>query len=130
MARPGLSKSLACRWAAPIEEDLVSQSDVKATDESGPDEGGGEPITLTLGNEEIVLRQRFELYSILNEIGIAIFFTVGGVAFYFHELYNFGVTLFVIGSVQLGIRPAIRFARRTQLRKVTRGMPHEVARDF
>ncbi|WP_433802169.1 YrhK family protein [Actinomycetospora sp. CA-084318] len=101
-----------------------------AGDDRGPDEGGGGAITLTLGDQEIVLRQRYELLSIVNEIGIALFFTVGSVAFYWHELFNLGVTLFVIGSVQLGIRPAIRFARRVQLRKLTRGMPHEIARDF
>lgn len=101
-----------------------------AQEDDGPDEGGGGSLTLTLGDEEIVLRQRYELLSIANEIGIALFFTVGSIAFYWHELFNLGVTLFVIGSIQLGIRPAIRFARRVQLRRVTQGMPHEIARDF
>jgi len=105
-------------------------SESSRTDDSGPDEGGGGAVTLQLGNEEIVLRQRFELISIANEIGIAIFFTVGSAAFYFEELFTLGVTLFLIGSVQLGIRPAIRLARRVQLHKITKGMPHEVARDF
>jgi hypothetical protein len=99
-------------------------------DDPGPEEGGGEAVTVQLGNEEIVLRQRFELISIINEIGIAVFFTVGSVAFYFEELFTLGVTLFVIGSIQLGIRPAIRFTRRVQLRKITKGLSHEVARDF
>jgi len=88
----------------------VTESSSSQGDESGPDEGGGEAITLTLGNQEIVLRQRFEIVSIINEIAIAICFTVG--------------------SVLLGVRPGIRFARRVQLRKLTRGMPHEIARDF
>jgi len=96
-----------------------------------PDAGHeGQPITLTLGNQELVLRQRFELLSIINDIGIFIFFTVGSIAFYWHELFNVGVTLFVIGSAQLGIRPLIRLARRIQLRSLTRGTPNEVARDF
>ena len=99
-------------------------------DQSGPDEGGGGSITLTLGDREIVLRQRFELVSIANEILIALAFTIGSVAFYWESLFNLGVTLFVIGSVLLGVRPAIRLVRRVQLRRVTRGMPSEVARDF
>ena len=103
------------------------RSDTQTDD---PDGDGGDAVTLTLGNEEIVLRQRYELISIVNEIGIALFFTVGSIAFYFEELFTLGVTLFVIGSVQLGIRPAIRFARRVQLRTLTKGMPHEIARDF
>ncbi len=100
-------------------------------DHQDPDAGHeGHPITLTLGNQELVLRQRYELLSIINDIGIFIFFTVGSVAFYWHELFNVGVTLFVIGSVQLGIRPLIRLTRRIQLRSLTRGTPNEVARDF
>ncbi|GLZ47033.1 hypothetical protein Acsp06_32180 [Actinomycetospora sp. NBRC 106375] len=95
-----------------------------------PTATGGAPLTLTIGSQELVLRQRYELMSIINDIGICLFFTVRSVAFYWHELFDLGVTLFVIGSVQLGIRPAIRFARRVQLRRITRGMPHEVARDF
>jgi hypothetical protein len=99
-------------------------------DAGDPDPSGDNTLTLELGEREIVLRQRFELVSLANEIGIALFFTVGSVFFYFESLYVAGVTLFVIGSVQLGIRPAIRFARRVSLRRVTKGMPHEVARDF
>lgn len=85
---------------------------------------------LRLGNEELVVRQRFETLSILNEIGIALFFTVGSVAFYWPALFDLGVTLFVVGSVALGIRPVIRLARRVRLRRLTHGMPSEVARDF
>jgi hypothetical protein len=100
-------------------------------DQQDPDAGHeGESITISLGNQEIVLRQRYELFSIINDIGIFLFFTVGSIAFYWHELFNVGVTLFVIGSAQLGFRPLIRFFRRVQLRSMTKGMPHEVARDF
>ena len=107
-------------------------SEVTTTDDQdeGPDEGGGGPVMLTLGDREIVLRQRYELISIANEIAIAIAFTVGSVAFYWESLFDLGVTLFVVGSVMLGIRPAIRLSRRVQLHKITQGMPSEVARDF
>lgn len=107
-------------------------SKATATDDQdeGPEEGGGGAVTLTLGDREIVLRQRYELISIANEIGIAIAFTLGSLAFYWESLFDLGVTLFVIGSVMLGIRPGIRMSRRIQLRRVAQGMPHEIARDF
>jgi hypothetical protein len=109
----------------------TSQDAEGSQEDQDPDSGHeGESITLTLGNQELVLRQRYELLSIINDIGIFLFFTVGSVAFYWHELFNLGVTLFVVGSVMLGIRPTIRLSRRIQLRSLTRGMPHEVARDF
>lgn len=40
-------------------------------------------------------------------------FTLGSIAFYFEALFTLGVTLFLIGSVELGTRPAIRFARES-----------------
>lgn len=87
-------------------------------------------MVLTMGGREIVLRQRYELLSIINDIGIALFFTVGSVAFFWPELFELGVVLFVIGSAELGIRPAIRLSRRVALRRVSRGRPNESARDF
>jgi hypothetical protein len=96
----------------------------------GPDEGGGAPATLQLGDQEIVLRQRFEVASIANELLVALCFTVGSVVFFWEELFNLGVTLFVVGSVLIGIHPLIRFVRRIQLTRITRGTPQEVARDF
>jgi hypothetical protein len=109
----------------------TSQDTGGQSQDQDPDAGHeGGPITLQLGDQELVLRQRFELLSIINDIGIFLFFTVGSVAFYWHELFNVGVTLFVIGSVMLGFRPTIRLFRRIQLRSLTRGTPNEVARDF
>jgi hypothetical protein len=107
-------------------------SEVTTTDDQddGPEEGGGGAVTLTLGDREIVLRQRYEILSIANEILIALAFTIGSVAFYWESLFNLGVTLFVVGSIMLGVRPAIRLSRRVMLRRVTQGMPHEIARDF
>jgi YrhK-like protein len=55
---------------------------------------------------------------------------VSSVAFFSPELFELGVVLFVIGSAELGIRPVIRLTRRGQLQGVSRGMPHEIARDF
>ncbi|MEJ2861803.1 YrhK family protein [Actinomycetospora flava] len=114
-----------------MSQDTSNEAEGTGSDQQDPDAGHeGGPVTITLGDREIVLRQRYELLSIINDIGIFLFFTVGSIAFYWHDLFNLGVTLFVIGSVQLGIRPIIRFSRRVQLRRATQGMPHEVARDF
>ena len=106
------------------------RTSVDESDQSGPDEGGGGAITVELGDRELVLRQRYEIVAIVNEIGIAVCFAAGSIAFYWHELFNLGVTLFVVGSVQLGIRPAIRFARRVHLRRSRHGLPPEIARGF
>jgi hypothetical protein len=105
--------------------------DTDDTQDQDPDSGHeGQSITLQLGNHELVLRRRFELLSVINDIGIFLAFTIGSVAFFWEELFNVGVTLFVIGSVMLGFRPISRLFRRIQLRGLTQGTPTEVARDF
>ena len=79
------------------------------------------PITITLGRQ--VIRRRFEVHSILNDLFIAVWFALDSV-FFFESLYNLGISLwlFLIGSLQLGIRPALRLSRRTQLQRMTRGV--------
>lgn len=51
----------------------MSQDTSQDTDDTqDPDAGHeGDSATLTLGNQEIVLRQRFELLAIINDIGIS-----------------------------------------------------------
>ncbi len=115
-----------------MSQDTSNQAEgTDSSEQQDPDAGHeGQSITLQLGNQEIVLRQRFELLSIINDIGIFLAFTLGSIAFFWTELFNVGVTLFVIGSVMLGFRPIGRLLRRIQLRALTQGTPNEVARDF
>ncbi len=68
--------------------------------------------TFTLGHEELVVHQRYEALSILNDFMLGIWFTIGSVCFFYEgSLRTLGVWLFVIGSVQLLFRPAIRLHR-------------------
>ncbi|MEA2119625.1 YrhK family protein [Halovibrio sp. HP20-50] len=68
--------------------------------------------TFTLGHEELVVHQRYEALSILNDFMLGIWFTIGSVCFFYEgSLRTLGVWLFVIGSVQLLLRPAIRLHR-------------------
>ena|SRR5690625_1420095 len=69
-------------------------------------------IHIRLGRRTLVLNHRYELVSILNDIFIGIFFAVGSVLFYFSELQNWAITMFVLGSIDFLLRPVIRLARR------------------
>lgn len=88
------------------------------------------PIELRIGHHELEIRQRYEVASIVNDIVIAVWFIVGSVLF-FSESTAFEATwLFLIGSVQMMIRPAIRLARRVHLQKVAAVPASETAMDF
>ena len=88
-----------------------------------------EDIRLQIGHEEIVLRRRYELLSIVNDIAIAVFFIVGSVLFFQESTAYAGTWLFLIGSIELLVRPMIRLARRVHIQRVG-GPGSETARDF
>lgn len=83
-------------------------------------------------HDEVVLRQRYEVASILNDLLVAIWFIVGSVLFFSPATSTAGTWLFLIGSVQLAIRPAIRLSRRVHLtRHAGRAKArHESSDDF
>ncbi|WP_308202698.1 YrhK family protein [Curtobacterium flaccumfaciens] len=55
---------------------------------------------------------------------------VGSVLFFSESTTTAGTWLFLIGSIQLLVRPVIRLSRRLHLGRVGRGNPTESARDF
>ena len=75
-------------------------------------------IPLPGTDDELVLRQRYEIASILNDLLIAVWFIVGSVLFFSEDTATAGTWLFLVGSVQLAVRPTIRLARRVHLTRV------------
>ncbi|MBZ9557260.1 MULTISPECIES: YrhK family protein [unclassified Modicisalibacter] len=75
--------------------------------------------TFTFGHEELVIHQRYEVLSIVNDFMLGVWFTLGSVCFFFEgTLKTIGVWLFVIGSVQLLIRPIIRLHRYIRFKRL------------
>jgi len=79
---------------------------------------GNRPLTLTLGHEQLVIQKRYEVLSILNDFMMGIWFVVGSACFMDDRLKTLGLWLFLIGSVQMLIRPIIRLSRRIHLRHI------------
>jgi hypothetical protein len=76
------------------------------------------PLTLRIGDEELVVRRRYEAASIANDILIALWFIVGSVMFFSEEWAVPGTWCFLIGSVELLIRPVIRLSRHVHLQRI------------
>ncbi|MFP8967418.1 YrhK family protein [Pokkaliibacter sp. CJK22405] len=71
----------------------------------------------TFGHDEIIIHRRYLFLSTLNDLMIGIWFVIGSFCFFYEgEIQTIGVWLFVIGSVQLVIRPCIRIARSIHLK--------------
>ena len=72
-------------------------------------------IEIHFGREELIISQRYELLSIVNDIMLGLWFAVGSVLFFKESTVTIGTWLFLIGSIQMLIRPGIRLARRIHL---------------
>lgn len=77
-----------------------------------------EPLTIRIGHDELVIRRRYETASILNDVLIALWFVAGSVMFFFESWVVAGTWCFLLGSIQLLIRPGIRLSRQLHLRRV------------
>ncbi len=76
------------------------------------------PLTLKLGHEELIIRRRYEVLSIINDFFIAIWFLVGSILFLFPEYEQAAIWLFIIGSFQFLIRPTIRLVSHIHVKRM------------
>ena len=87
-------------------------------------------LELDVDGYELVIRQRYETLSIINDVLVGVWFTVGSVLFFWDTTTTAAIWLFVIGSVELLVRPVIRLVRRLHLRRLPSTDPPESDDDF
>lgn len=80
-------------------------------------------IFIRVGHDEIVLRRRYEILSISNDALIAIWFIIGSMLFFSPDTSTAGTWMFLVGSVQLLCRPAIRLVRHVHVRRLGSSSP-------
>lgn len=90
---------------------------------SGTDEGnrsgGDRPVTFRVGHEELVIRRKYETLSIVNDLMIGVWFVVGSSFFFSEATQTVGTVMFLLGSVQLMIRPLIRLIRNLHVQRIS-----------
>jgi hypothetical protein len=75
-------------------------------------------LRLSVGKEQVVIDNRYETASIVNDVLIAVFFTAGSVLFFFDSTLTAGTWLFLLGSLDFLARPMIRLSRRIHMRRL------------
>jgi hypothetical protein len=88
------------------------------------------PLTITFGHDELVIRRRYEVLSILNDIMVALWFVSGSILFFSESTTTIGTWFFLVGSIQLLLRPLIRLTRRVHLQRIGQSGVTETSRDF
>ena len=89
--------------------------------EGSGETGGTKPLVFVIGDRELVIRRRYEALSTVNDILVGLWFLVGSFLFLSAETTYAGTWLFILGSVELLIRPVIRFSRRIHLQRLPGG---------
>ena len=76
------------------------------------------PLTLKLGREELFVRRRYEVISIINDFFIAIWFLSGSILFLYPEYEKAAIWMFIIGSFQFLVRPTIRLISHIHVKRI------------
>ena len=77
-------------------------------------------LELDLGREHIIIQRRYEAVGALNDLLIAIWFLIGSFFFLSNSLAERGTWLFIVGSAQLLIKPALKLASLIHVNHVYR----------
>ncbi|WP_326687061.1 MULTISPECIES: YrhK family protein [unclassified Streptomyces] len=97
--------------------------------ETPPPGGQDRRLTLRIGKDELIVSQRYEAVSIINDILIGVWFLAGSVMFFAPDWTRTGTWCFVFGSVELLVRPVIRFFRQFHLQSLRGVTPVATASD-
>ncbi|MDT0182070.1 YrhK family protein [Microbacterium sp. ARD31] len=95
-----------------------------------PQSNDGRTLELPVGRDEIVVRHVYEVVSIVNDVMVALWFVVGSILFFSEDTTTAGTWLFLLGSIQLLIRLAIRLTRHVHVRRFGRDGVHDSAADY
>lgn len=77
-------------------------------------------LDLDLAHRHVVIQRRYEALGALNDLMIAIWFLVGSVFFLNESLVESGTWLFIVGCIQLLIKPALKLSSLIHVGRVYR----------
>ena len=80
----------------------------------------GRELDIDIGNRHISVQRRYEALGAFNDLLIAVWFLVGSFCFLNHLLVERGTWLFIVGSFQLLIKPAIKLTGLIHLGRIIR----------
>lgn len=81
--------------------------------------GNNSNLMIHLGPEALIIHNRYQVLSIVNDILIGVWFLIGSIMFLYPSWKEIGTYLFIAGSVEMLIRPVTHFAHRVHLKKYT-----------
>ncbi|MCA1012301.1 YrhK family protein [Halobacillus halophilus] len=77
-------------------------------------------VDIKMGEHDLFFKKSYEVLYTVNDFLLGLWFLIGSVCFYFEAAKTWGVSLFVLGSLQMLIRPTIRLVHRIHLKNIYR----------
>ena len=75
---------------------------------------------LDFGQKHIIIERRYEMLGAINDLLIAMWFLIGSFFFLSNSLVESGTWLFIVGSVQLLIKPILKLISLVHTRRAYR----------
>lgn len=72
-----------------------------------------------VGKHILFFNKNYKYIFIINEVLLGIEFTVASIFFLFSSLKTAGIIIFIVGSVQLLIRPILKILHAVSLRRIS-----------
>lgn len=70
-----------------------------------------------IGGFGIFFNKRYQLLTIINDLSLGVWFTIGSILFLFTQTQTIGTVLFILGSMQLLGRPILKLLHAFFIRK-------------
>ena len=82
------------------------------------DEGKSRELDVDLGHRHVVIQRRYEALGAVNDLLIAIWFLIGSIFFLNKSLVEGGTWLFIVGCIQLLIKPVLKLSSLVHVSRV------------
>jgi hypothetical protein len=80
---------------------------------------GDNILNIDIGSRHIVVQRRYEAFGAFNDLLIAVWFLIGSFFFLNNALVDSGTWLFIVGSLQLLIKPLIKLTSLVHLGRLS-----------
>ena len=77
-------------------------------------------LDVDLGRRHVVIQRRYEALGAVNDLLIAIWFLCGSIFFLNKSLVESGTWLFIVGCIQLLIKPVLKLSSLVHVNRVYR----------
>ncbi len=81
-------------------------------------------IEFSSKHHELIIRNRYKFYYNVNDVLIAVWFIIGSILFFWKETETIATWFFLIGSIELLIRPLMRISKEIHLENIRSQHPH------